>query len=147
MPEQQPFSPSLPHFPAQHAAAVLSLPQLSLLQSSLQHEAAVLSLSFFMQAMASLPPLDFASFPAQHEAISLPGAARILAAAGLRVLPGAARGHLLAVCGLHVALHVMTRAAGVCILRVGCGHLVTTPTLRLVRGRGALLRCGRCGLG
>jgi hypothetical protein len=52
IPEQQPFSLSLP---PQHAFAVLSFPH-----PSLQQPAAVLS--SFMQ--------DFASFPPQHDAIS-----------------------------------------------------------------------------
>jgi hypothetical protein len=78
MPEQQPFSPSWPHFPAQHAVAVLSFAQLSLLQPSLQQDAAVLSLSFFMQDMASLPPLGFMSFPAQQACASFASVAAIL---------------------------------------------------------------------
>ena len=47
-----------------------SLEQQSPELQSPQEAVAVLSLSVFMQDMASLP--DFASFPAQHEATSLP---------------------------------------------------------------------------
>lgn len=59
---QQFFPHPLPDFRSQHEAF------LSLQQSSLQHEAAVLS---FMQDFASLPPQqDEPSLPAQQEAMS-----------------------------------------------------------------------------
>src|SRR5579872_6956107 len=67
----------------------------------------------------------------------------ILAVGGLRIFSSAA-GHFLAVLATRIlGLHVMVRAAGLCVFRVGCGHLVATGTLGLISGC-ALLRDRRC---